>query len=775
MRIRCSYHLFLPLLIVAHTAMAQSTGVLRGLVKQLDAKPAGGATVSLSGTAYLTTADAAGGFVLAGLPAGRYLVLAELEGSNPANQPVRITAGETTQVTLTLRGVIPQRGVLVTAQRGYKVDRASAASRMDIPLMQTPAAVQVVDREVVRDQNVNRLQDAVRNVSGVTGTDPNYTDMVSIRGFNNFGVVFEEGTREDQIASAGINDMANVDRVEVLKGPASVLYGQGEPGGTINTVTKKPLDHPFLELEQSSRTPGTVRTTLDASGPLSTDKHWLYRVNLVAERTGSSRDFVWKRKFIAYPSLAWQPNDKDNVLFEAELGRSKDYLDIGIPYYFGKPAEVAPSFNMNGGADWPRYDVGQFGYKLTYNHTFNDGWSLKQLAKFDLATWGAFDLVFPMADPDSVGDMPLGRQHIYYADTRTYNLATELHGKYRALGMAHTAVFGVDGFIIDEILPGNFTTDGMPTVNVANPVFPKDLPALDPANDFPLGDLDARLDRRLSYAFFVQDQMDLPHRFHVLAGMRADRVFQHVYGLDAIFQTPRHPVTPRLGTVWEASPSASVYASYTENLGSSSIGLPSFSGAKLPNEYAAQFEVGVKTEWLEKRLAWSASTYNIKKENVLNSDPLHPDFYITIGDVRSRGFETDVTGAVSRGWNVSANYAYTDTRILNDSFAGPAGQRFFLVPYHSGGFWTTYRLTHGWPGLKLGLGLSSQSSQLDYFTNNLSGFATWRAYASQSWNLGTRKLTAQLNADNLNDARYFSTFAFYGDPRTVSLTLRYGD
>jgi iron complex outermembrane receptor protein len=225
----------------------------------------------------------------AGVPAngGAPATAAEAAASTKAAQPNGPKGTATDSV-----GVEP---IQVKAKRreSYKAPIAETATKTDTPVMETPVSVQVVPQVVLRDQAANTLDRAVQNVSGVTPVTAGMlsSDDYIIRGFDNYAVSFEDGLRHDEYTFSGFpRDLANVERVEVIKGPASILYGQLEPGGLVNVITKKPLDDPFYMLEARAGSFSSWRFALDATGPLVESKALLYRFNIAYENAKSFRD-----------------------------------------------------------------------------------------------------------------------------------------------------------------------------------------------------------------------------------------------------------------------------------------------------------------------------------------------------------------------------------------------------------------------------------------------------------------------------------------------------
>ncbi len=234
--------------------------------------------------------------------------------------------------------VLPEMTVTAkpTDATSYTVPNASTATKTDTPIMETPVSIQVIPQQVLRDQQAFRLQDALENVSGVqyTNNSGNESENFLIRGFGDSSgtnLRFRNGVRNPAI---GRSNLANIEQVEVLKGPAAVLYGRLEPGGIINLVTKKPLAEAYYSLQQELGSYDFYRTTADATGPLNADRTLLYRFNLGYLNSESFRDFFFRDQIFVAPALTWRPREDTELNLSFEYSNEETIFDSGIPTQF---------------------------------------------------------------------------------------------------------------------------------------------------------------------------------------------------------------------------------------------------------------------------------------------------------------------------------------------------------------------------------------------------------------------------------------------------------
>jgi iron complex outermembrane recepter protein len=667
----------------------------------------------------------------------------------------------------------------------YKVEAAETATKTDTPIMETPVSIQVVPLQVLEDQKVSRLDDALNNVSGVIRSNDSYGtgDSFSIRGFDQMESTYEDGLKLDQYTTSGLTrSTANIERIEVVKGPASVLFGRAEPGGLVNIVTKQPLDTPYYSVEQQAGSYAFFRTTADATGPLSADKTLLYRINLDYENSGSFRDFVYDRRFFLFPTLQWRPTDRDRVTAEFKYGTGTEVADNGLPFLpNGTPANVPITRNY-AEPDANQSQNDEFYAKILATHAFNEDWQLRGLYKSEFHSAPALNSGYYQGDTDAGGN--LNRYWFGSPEFQhwTHQVVADVTGHFDTWGARHTVVAGFDYYHQAGFYTVAQTSGTVPPINIYNPVYGQPFPPPDPTLS---GSESSGQD---AYGAYFQDQIALPGHVHLLGGFRYDNTTQFETGTFFTASTHDTPSpTPRFGVLWQAVPQLSLYASYTENFGATPLGSTPVPGRLLPPQSAQQFEAGVKTELLDKRLSITASVYDLTKENIPTADPANPAYVIAIGRARSRGLEFDISGKITEGWRVLGAYSYIDCVTTEDNNSPSLqGLRFPGVPYHSGSLWTTYDFKeYGLGGLKIGVGAIYRGPELAweepppytaYQADRIPGYTVVNAMASYAWRAGGTRLRAQLNVNNALDRRYFSALtpsqALPGAPLSFIGSLR---
>jgi len=651
--------------------------------------------------------------------------------------------------------------------QAYAVPNAFAATKTDTPIMQTPMNIQVVGKKLIDDQQAINIVDAItKNVSGVQrdhGSGDVYENFI-IRGFQNNGDTYRNGL----LRNFGNYDPANIEQLEVIKGPASMLYGRAQPGGLVNYSTKKGLDTAQYSVQQQFGSYDKYRTTADATGPIDKNGKLRYRLNFSYQDIGSFKQFINNERYFVAPTLSWRPNDRFEANLELEHKHEKKVNDWGIPSIGTRPAAVPLSRSYQDGAKPTTLDNTLVAYDWAFK--LNDDWKLKN--RF---LWENQDIQYYDTGNDGLqaDNRTLNRFIITGpANTETYSTNLDLTGNFKLLESRHEVLFGGDyyhnTYDAANNRYGNYGADrafDLPTIDIFNPVYNVVNQSTVDAQPFNWNYL--RKEER--FGTYFQDQITLFDKLHIMGGGRYDWVS---YGTGADFNDngsfavaqanysdqEDQKFSPRVGVLYQPWRWLSLYSSYTQSLGSANGGI-SFSGQNFKPQEAEQYEAGFKTEFFDKRLATTVSFYHLDKTNMTTNDPDHPGFQITAGKARSRGIEVDIKGQVTEQFNLVTTYAFTDVRYVKAD-AALLGQRPINVPENQASLWGSYQFTERF---KAGLGgvLVGKRNGDNYSPVDLPGYATMDAMAAYTLPVGKTRLTTQVNLNNLLDKGYY-TGAGYG-------------
>jgi iron complex outermembrane recepter protein len=602
---------------------------------------------------------------------------------------------------------------------GYDAQMAVAA-KIDAPIMQTPISVKVVTREQLDDQphfNVNET--LATNVSSVAllSSDCSSVQNTLIRGFptgsNQIAQVYRNGLLDP---NEFCPSTANIQAVEVVKGPASVLYGRSEPGGLIDFVTKQPLETPYYSITEHAGGFGTTRTIVDATGPLTADKVWLYRVNAEIARDGSFIDYVWSQRNFGSGVLTYHPIEQFKANLRAEYQDTQNIdTQPNFPAFGNHPAPIPihtyledigftganpdQSLKRYVNFDWS-YDLDKdwnitqrFAYNNSRNMTSNNFFACVNNPPYPDNANGPCTVNFTTFNP-----VPLGtawNQAFWAPDVaRSITGNIELKGKFTTGMFEHSGLVGIDHLDFNDVDNG-FNSFVPTSLNIFAPTYGNGGligSAINPFAGYGSAPFCgyycnalALIKKQEWQGFYAQDLISFADdKLHVLLGGRYDIASASTGVGTSLFATYNDALTvanlpgsafgnygttkdkffsPRAGVVFQPLPWFSVYLSYTESYGLNN-GLNAQTSQPLPSQSAVQWEAGVKAEFFDKMLTATAAFFDINKHDIATADPSSPvSGRYDLLSARSHGVEVDITGRIDRNWSVIANYSHVDARV----------------------------------------------------------------------------------------------------------------
>ncbi|WDR38753.1 TonB-dependent siderophore receptor [Pseudomonas serboccidentalis] len=652
-----------------------------------------------------------------------------------------------------------------------RVKISNTATRTSTPVRYVPQAIDSIKTSNVANYGTHDIGDALSGIPNVSSSADTRFDSLRIRGFDASNDFYLDGIRDD---SQYRRDLHNIERVEVLKGPAAVLYGRGSQGGIVNRVSKMP---------EFGR-----RSTLEAQGgsedlrslyaDLSTDpsENLSLRLNMGNMDENSFRDGVSGNRQLFAPSMSWQLTPDLNWLVQYEYSRYNRTPDRGIPGVNGRPADVGRDTTYGNDHDFIDDKAQSLRSKLTYE--INDNWQLRQtLGVFKLDS--DFDNTYlTHFDPKT---NKVARQH-WQQDLTTRNVYNniELEGAFDTFGLEHRLLTGVEiGSQRRDPKLYNAATGKTPGAQL--------VPSLDLFNPNRelrhTGSMQVFSDSHTeveSRAVYVQDQLRLNDQWQLLAGLRYDTFdIESTNQLRNISEDrDSHSTSPRLGIVWTPLQNHSFYASWSKTfspVGGGLIGItPGAAGNTndLSPELTKQKEIGVKSDWLDDRLSTTLAVYDLELYNRRTTDPDDPTLTVMTGLQRSRGIELTATGKLVGNWYMRGGVGVQDTTIEKDN-NGLEGKRVNNVAKHNASLFLTWKPEMGWYG-ETGLTLVGQRYADNANTTVLPGYGRWDAllgYRFKDWDL-----RAALN--NITDREYYASATSQyqiqpGAPRSVVMTGTY--
>ncbi len=779
-----------------------------------------GASVTLTGTGNGTVTDSTGRFSLTGGGAIRITFV----GYKPAKVP---SSSDFMKIEL-----LPETNQLQTvevtgrAAKDYHSDYSFSATRVAALNKDIPQAITSITKELMADRQAFQLADAVKIASGVIPSS--FYNQYTIRGISQN----EEGQIVNGMRTRQYYFLqpltANIERVEVIKGPASATFSSVDPGGSINLVTKKPLANERKEASLSAGSFSTFRGTLDFTGPLNQSKTLRYRLNGAYQQARSFRDMVGNKAVLVSPSISYIPNEKTAINAELVYSNMNGTLDRGQPIFgavAGKTELNSTPASLNLGAPNDFFNskeliiMGSLTHKLTSQVSFNAAY-MKQSWTEDLQEHRTTNAFAPDIDNQPVSSLAamqfVQRQQYWNTD----NLNAYFNFNFNTGKLNHKLLAGFDrsswhklkgggqnaarGFLLkDGTVAGTFvlanaanyqtiTVNGktLPKPNVNHFDLQNPLYTMRNVEDYTLN-VRTALPSALTTtnAVYIQEQLQFS-KFSALLSLRHEW-FEDItnYKAPNTLTVKKTALLPRLGLTYAVTKALNVYGTYLEGFQpqSNTVTLMPQTGALPAGSQFAPLrsnlkELGMKADLFGNRVRVNVALYEIVQKNILMNanDPVNPDRLVTRGAERSRGIEWDLAGYITPNWQVNASYSYIDAVITRDQDESLIGARKQNTPKHSANLWTRYNFnsSSALKDLGIGFGVQHQGSKVPWFTRafNVPAFTIFDA--AIYYTPAKSNIQLALNAGNLFDKTYWLGAQNYlrlfpGAPRNATLTLTF--
>ena len=814
------------------TVFAQQTTEVRGRVTDENKQPLIGVDVVLEGTSIGVSTNDKGFYELRNVPVGKQTIVFSYLGfqtlkirtdvaPNPSGTHTHLDVQLSEELT-----ALQEVEVIGRKESSYKNTNSFIGTKTASALKEVPQSVGYVTKELILDQGATTVNEVVKNISGVN-QNSSYNDF-SIRGFRATGNRNSGNLLNGMRAQTSLwkqSSLANIERVEVIKGPASALFGNAAPGGVINRVTKKPLFENKNSITVGVGSWNTLKTYGDFTGPLNPKKTLLYRLNLGYEKTDSFRDLQGSESIIAAPSFSYIPNEKTHINVDFVYQNFNGKIDRGqsVPAD-GNVYSTPISRSLSAANDFLKENTLNTTIALT--HKFSDHISLNAIylnssysedmlehtqANLYYKQIGNGANAFRYADPNKV--MMTANQRKRYFANNSFN--TYFNFNFNTGILKHKLLVGYDYFISEQkagsssisaqgylskdktkvvntytttanVLAGSVQT---PTTNV--PVF--DL--YDPIAGNAYKDISKYIWKQntlnpyeeYSHGVYVQEQIDISI-VKLLIGLRQEW-FTEILNKETTKEISRQTSAfiPRVGLVVEASENINLYSTWVKGFqpqGANIQSDPDRYGGPFDYMKSELYEVGLKTEWFNKRLSATLAVFKITQENSLEQSPKagKADWRVPV-DEESNGFELDIAGQILPNFSVVANYAYTDARIVKLKEEGSIKDLNVQrpsTPRHAANLWTKYIFENGsLKGLGAGIGVSYASERLGQVGRRATA-ASYPDYTLLNAVLyyKVKDVQLQLNVNNvLNRTYWISGYDnlrnFPGAPRNINASVTY--
>lgn len=657
----------------------------------------------------------------------------------------------------------------------YEVTESSSATKIAVPLRDVPQSVSVVPKAVMRDQNAQSVQDALQNVPGLSfSVGDGQRDQVAIRGFTAITDQFIDGVRDDALY---FRDLSNIDRIEVLKGPASVLYGRGSAGGLINRVTKKPVADPVREVGATLGSEGQKRGEFDI-GTATADKQVLFRLTGALEDSSGFRSQYFLERQAFAPSVTFKLQPQTTLTLQADYLKDKRLADQGVPSFHGRPVDVPIEtyYGAANGRERAFVESKVASTSLTLDHAFSGTLKLHSVLRaYDYSLDRNYTTISKVKD-GAVPTVTIAQTRRLRDEDGVY-LQNELSHKVQWGGTRHQILYGLELGRQSKSEQLSSLANAA-TYSLFNPVLATLSPL--PASIAPSTNNQNRVNVA---ALYLQDLVTLHPQWKVLAGLRYDRLKQKRDDLttrNIDLARTDNTVSPRLGAVYQPSEQLSLYASYSRSFQpiSDSFVFRANSDQLKPTQ-TVNTEIGAKLD-LGAKASVSAALFNMSQTNIQVADPLNASFALPVGKQRTRGLELSFTGEIAPRWEVISGYAYMDSAITESTERTSAGTPFqgnsaALTPRHGLNLWVKRKFDNGYYLAAGGRAESARYASPDNLTV-LPGYGVVNLGAGYE----QKKFDIVVTLKNLLNRKYYAAahsgandYNLPGEPRSVLVSARY--
>lgn len=811
-------------------AMAQ-TNTIHGYVRTLQNQPLEGVTVTITEGKGSTMTDANGYFTFNTDVQGKGTLKAALIGYTTYLQNIHIRTEQKNSfnITMTISDETLQTVEITGRKEKEYVNKVSyGGTKTAARIKDVPQSIQYITKELMQDQGAVRMTDVVKNVSGVN--QYTFYDDVAIRGFRNQGGV---GSNASNQLFNGLrtfngfwrqNLLNYLERVEVIKGPASALFGNANPGGTINKVTKKPLETNQGSVNFQTGSYNTIRTNADFTGPMNKDKSLLYRLNLGYENANSFRDLQFDKNIVLAPSLSYVASDRTRINMDVVYNKSNSRLDRGQSIFGSTDLYSTPiSLNVADINDYLNEETylitTSLTHKLTDNISFNASY-LRTGYRLDLfehrSTAFAVD-----KKGKQIEELAFRRASIRHNEQYSDSFTGYLNGDFETGKVKHQLVVGydynnslvpvgssqqdaggyrlLDGTVTDKYVVKDSTKyefykykgKMIPRPNVSSFDLSSNTHSLQDISGYKYSANNTDVVVPFysqQHSVYVQDQLSID-RLKILLGLRYDIFLSDLgYATASVNRVKQHALLPRVGATYEVSKNINAYATYTTGYSPQAAkSQNAVAGGPFDPMESYLLEAGLKTDWFNNRLSATASVYKIQQKNALYNaqDPLNPERFVQIGKDVSKGIEMDVVGYILPNLNMVLTYAYNDA-ILKNAQGGTDSlynnQQKPNAPKHQGSLWAKYQVLGG--KLK-GLGVGGGAYYVGHRTFGFQGQKNILPSSGPSYMLINAavyykfdKVQMQLNMNNLTNKThwvggYDSSRLYPGAPRNWLTSITY--
>ncbi len=768
-----------------------------------------------------TTTNLEGFYEFDNLNSGQYTIKVTAVGFSPQQINIRLKPNQNKRLNIILEDaeiLLQAVEIIGRREKGYNNTVSFSATKSAAPLKEVPTTINFVTKELALDQAAYTVNDVVKNMSGVN--QYSFYNDISIRGFR------VAGQRNSGNLVNGMRTFTSfwkqqiiphIERVEVIKGPASALFGNASPGGTINRVTKKPLATSRQSIHTSLGSFNTLRLLGDFTGPMDKEEKLLYRLNIGYETSDGFRDLQFSKNLVVAPSFSFLPSEKTRFNVDLVYQNSKGRLDRGQAV-FGNGDLYSTPITKSLSAMNDYLNEISINATVSFQHQFNENLTFNSIYMRssydeDLLEHRTSNRFASLADGSFDTEKVAMRVFNRRRNWDNNNFSNYFNFNYDLGNVKNQLLVGYD-FFQQELQPGGSQLEARTyllknggATNVYNPNNVQDY-VLDangnPATNVAHFDLTSATANGLrdmsnyiyntrtynqyqqhSHGIYLQNQAEIG-KLKLLLGLRQEYFTDYLdYNSDSEERVKQSAFLPRIGLVYSATHNINVYGTWVKGYEPQSASdiLNPDSGGPFDPLLSELFEFGAKSEWFNNKLSASVAFYHLSQKNTLYNadDPSNPERLEPIGKEVAKGVELDIVGNITSNWSLVAGYAYNDAKITESDDPSEIGRQKPNAPKHTANLWTKYLINQGQlNGLGFGFGYNYVSERFGSLVSSGNPPTEFPAYSifDAALYYKLNKIQVQLNVNNLFDKThwvggYDLLRAFPGAPRNVMLSVGY--
>jgi len=738
-------------------------GAVSGNISTADGQPAPYVSVLIKDTRQGTMTDEEGNFKIEKIKPGIYTLNVSLAGYIDSTINVEIKQNETSLLKIKLKGTYAELKTVIVAASlpsKYVETRTSESLRLNLLLNEIPQNITVTSKQLLSDQGLLSMSEAIRTVSGVQKTYGGLNDYtLIIRGTDANWNVFRNG-----VGGYWWNqqeDAEMLEKIEFIKGPAGFIVSISEPGGIVNNITKQASKERVANINAGYGSYNMMRITADFGGPIDDKEKFAYRINVGVHNQQRAFQFGKAYRYFACAAVKYEPNEKTTITAEYNYMHAKTSgNNVDLPSINGKMFLLPRNFAVADASTDAINPTDNY-YRIHAKHSFNNNWHLNAQVAYVNGKTGGYML-------DSDDGVPVSNDTLYrlsnFDDWHAFSAVAQAYvaGKfYTGQKVEHKVLAGID-YCHAGFIDTYGDTEGQEEFGLYINQ-PQYYVSPDSLKNFPLGPTTTV---RWGWAsLYLQDNIKIAGKLLVTLATHlthAPFYYDNPSVPDYEKNTHHDAISPRVGLTWLFSDNVSAYALYDQCFWPQQE--KNYKHKPFDPLTGYDIETGLKSYFFKKKLSLNFSLFNIVKNNTLTADPLHYGFFIQTGQIISKGIDFDMTGNITPALAVNANYSYADAKITKDSDPNNVGLKNFGTPDHYANLWLKYNVLRGkFKNISFAIGyqrMGKRNAESDWIPDTKVHFLPVYNLLDAAVSYHNERFNISLNVYNITNINYAALGSF---------------